>query len=408
MVVDRPSCFWSKSRAGWGAAVALVLAVASCKSPPAEPEDLAASELQKAADPRCEAPDGIAFHGRRRYVHGVNYAWREFGTDFGGLAAWGRGGVSGDAERIDRDFAAIAASGASVVRWWIFPELRGDGLVREASGGVPKLSERALVDLDRALALAQAHDLYLLLTLFSFDAFRGPLLGDLAGAAEGGTTQDVERIDIAPFVRDPHRLEELAQRVVVPLVDRASQGRHAHRVFGWDLINEPEWAVADLDQRNMCDRDASERTDCVSYGEMHWFLTRLSEIVASRIQGLPEHKKPLITVGGASPWEHRNWEAVPQDLLQFHFYDADYAHGPLTLTTDEPTILGEFPSWGLDATWNGQPALDARQLTFAIHDAGFRGGLGWTYNAQDPNSDWPALSRALRAFADAKGCQARF
>jgi len=369
----------------------LVLAHAACNRAPPEPEDLSRAELRKNADARCEAANGISFHGRRRYVNGVNYAWREFGTDFGGLAAWGRGGVGGDAAKIDADLAAIAKSGASVVRWWIFPELRGDGLVREATGEIPRVSAHALADLDKALELAEKHDLYVLFTLFSFDAFR----------------QGADRIDIAPFVRDPHRVEELGLRLVVPLVERAAQGRHAHRVFGWDLMNEPEWAVADLDQRNMCEAEGKQRTDCVSYGEMHWFLTRLSELVAAHTQGLPERKKPLITIGAASPWEHRNWEAVPQDFRQYHFYEADYARGPLTLPTDEPSVIGEYPSWGLEATWNA-PALDARQLAFAIQDAGFSGGLGWTYNVQDAHTRWPELAAATFAMAEARGCQGRF
>lgn len=374
---------------------AVMLASAGCATPVQPHEDLSAAEARKNDKVECDAPGGIVFHGRRRYLHGVNYAWREFGTDFGGLAAWGRGGVTGDAATIDRDLAAIAASGASVVRWWIFPELRGDGVVREATGSVPKLDGRALRDLDHALELAEKHDLYVMFTLFSFDAFR---------AAKPSAP---DTVNLAPLVRDPRAVEDVATRLVAPLVDRAAQGRHAHRVFAWDLMNEPEWAVADLEQRNMCDA-VSDPTDCVSYGEMHWFLTRLSEVVASRIQGLPERKKPLITVGGVSPSEHRNWEAVPQDFFQFHFYDHDYERGALELPRrDKPVVVGEFPSWGLAATW-AQPALDATQITWSIHDAGFAGGLGWTINPQDPHTDVAALGRATRAFASAAGCTAKF
>lgn len=377
-------------------APALVVALgwAGCATSRPE-EDLSAAEAIKNDHAECEYAGGISFHGRRRYLHGVNYAWREFATDFGGYAAWGRGGVTGDAAKIDADLAAIAATGASVVRWWIFPELRGDGVVRDATGGVPRLTARALADLDRALELANRHDLYVLFTLFSFDAFRLP------------QPNGPDRVDLAPLVRDPHAIEELGKRLVIPLIDRAAQGRYAHRVFGWDLVNEPEWAVADLEQRNMC--DATENpTDCVTYGQMHWFLTRLSEMIAERTQGLPERKRPLITVGAFSPWEHRNWEAVPQDFFQFHFYDHDYARGQLELPRrDKPVVVGEFPSWGLDATW-ASPAQDATQLTWQVHDAGFVGGLGWTFNPQDPNTRWPELAAAVRVFADAAGCAAKF
>ncbi len=366
-----------------------------CATPAAPQEDLSSTELRKNDKTECEVAGGISFHGRRRYLHGVNYAWHEFATDFGGLAAWGRGGVRADSATIDQELAGIAASGASVVRWWIFPQLLGDGLARDATGSVPKVTEQALLDLEKALELAERHDLYVLFTLFSFDAFRAPQ----------GRTPDV--VDLAPLVREPRAVEALVRRIVTPLVDRAATSRFAHRVFAWDLMNEPEWAVSDLEQRNMCSA-AVEPTDCVSYAQMHWFLTRLSDAIAARIQGLPQRKKPLITIGAASPWEARNWEAVPQDFFQFHFYDHDYARGALELPRrDKPVIIGEFPSWGLSATW-ARPAQDATQITWSIHDAGFQGGLGWTVNTQDSNTDATALTRATRAFADAAGCTAKF
>lgn len=382
----------------------LLVGALACTSPRPQPSaaprrtaaaeiDPAAEELRKSAETRCEFAGGIRFHGRRRYLHGVNYAWREFATDFGGMAAWKRGGVRAERAAIDRDFAAMAASGISVVRWWIFPELHGDGLQLE--GDEPRVTEAALLDLDAALALAQEHDIYLLFTLFSFDAFRP-------------ASEHVARVDLAPIARDRARREALTQRIVLPLVDRAARGRHPHRVFGWDLMNEPEWAVADSGLPNMCTAAGEKRIHCVSLREMRELLRHLAQAIAARVHPLPEHQRPLVTLGSVGPDAAQLWAEVPQDFVQHHFYDADYRRGGLRRSGAAPTVLGEFPSWGLAATADGRPRLDGAQILDAAAQAGFQGSLAWMYNAQEPRDDWPALSRALRTFADAKGCQARF
>ena len=373
--------------------LSFAMLAASCA---ANDEDLSLEENLR-ADPACEAPNGVRFHGRSRYVHGANYAWRSFGGDFGGIKSWGLKSVSQDPAPFDRDLAALAKAGASVVRWWVYPDMRTDGVTKDAAGQPLAASATSLADIDKALELAQKHDLYLMFVFTSFDAFKYSF--------ENG---DVRGPSISSIVRSSAKLDRFVSDVFSPVVARASASRYAHRVFAWDLLNEPEWAVSNLDQPNMCGNAQTKKgTDCVTYGQMHWFLSKLSAEVKKQTSALPTEKRPLITVGSVRPSTHRNWEAVPQDFYQFHFYQSDYAEAHLSLPRlDKSSIIGEFPSWGLKAA-DGRPALSATGITDEIRKQGYHGGLGWTYT-KDDNSNWPALATAMRSFADAQGCKARY
>jgi hypothetical protein len=61
-------------------------------------------------------------------MYGVNYAWNTFAGDFGGIAMWEQAGVSGNEFAVSNDLADMAANGVSVVRWWVWPDFRGDGV----------------------------------------------------------------------------------------------------------------------------------------------------------------------------------------------------------------------------------------------------------------------------------------
>lgn len=359
---------------------------------------LAATLPAALEDDPCDAPQGITFRGRRRYVQGANYAWHHFGADFGGLGRWNQGGVRAERVAVERDLAALAAAGASVVRWWVFPVLHGDAILRDAQGKPVGLRAAALDDLDAALELAAIHDLYLMPTVFSFDAFRP------------ADPQHPTRIDLAPLVGDAEATAALLRAVLRPMVRRASASPHAARLFAWDLFNEPEWVVDDLPGiGNFCaESEPSKRTSCVSHARMLALLEQMAAVVRDETSAFAATRRPLITVGAVSVASQGHWRRVTQDFYQAHFYASDYGtHGLPRPAADKPTLVGEFPSWGVPAS-HERPALDALQLSEAFFDAGFAGSLGWTYNLQDTETDRPALLAALRAGAARLGCRARF
>ena len=77
----------------------------------------------------CPFANGIAFACKKRFALGINYAWRNFGADFGGLAAWSIQGVAAAPAEYLADLKEMKAAGASVIRWWVAPALTLGGSV---------------------------------------------------------------------------------------------------------------------------------------------------------------------------------------------------------------------------------------------------------------------------------------
>src|SRR5580704_964820 len=96
---------------------------------------------------------------------GVNYPWRKYGEDFGRAAGVEHRGVRlADArEVLERDFAQIQDTGATLVRWFLFGDGRG-GFVAE-KGVARKPDEFLFADVAAVLELALRHGLKLCFSL---------------------------------------------------------------------------------------------------------------------------------------------------------------------------------------------------------------------------------------------------
>src|SRR5690606_36019238 len=148
--------------------------------------------------------------------------WRDFGTDFGGLSAWSLGGISGNVATYNQDLANMKANGAGVIRWWMFPDFRGDGILMDEADSPIGISEGTVADIQLALELAQRNDVYLVLTLFSFDAFRPSRM-------EG----DVAVPGISALVQSEAGRAALIENVVTPIAAAVADSPYASRLLGW-------------------------------------------------------------------------------------------------------------------------------------------------------------------------------
>ncbi len=119
-----------------------------------------------------------------------------------------------------------------LVRWWIFPDFRGDGVVFDESGHPVGIGGTLQADLEKALEPAARADVYLMLTLFSFDGFR--------------PDRSVSGRWVPSLESHRHRrgASGRADR------ERGEAGRSRSRtraltltgLLSWDVINEPEWS----------------------------------------------------------------------------------------------------------------------------------------------------------------------
>lgn len=176
----------------------------------------------------CQVASGITHRCQKRFALGANYAWRHFG----GIQSWGTKSISRDPVSCAADFAKMRASGASVVRFWMFPDLRGDGIVWDEADFPVELGETVLDDLETVLDLAQQNNLELLLTWFSFDAFRGDRV-------ESG----LRYRNLGHLALEEAKRRALLENIVRPIAEALEKHLHHNRLFAWDLMNEPEWAI---------------------------------------------------------------------------------------------------------------------------------------------------------------------
>jgi hypothetical protein len=331
----------------------------------------------------CAYSDGVDWLCKLRYMYGLNYAWHQFGADFGGNSAWDQPGIS-QTPAVATELADMAANGVNVIRWWLWPDFRGDGVTFDANDNPTGLGGTALADLEAALALAEQHDLYLMLTLFSFDNFRPTR-----------TEGELRIRGITPIVTDDARRRMLMDNVVAPVARAVEASPLAKRVIAWDVINEPEWAITGASQYGDDPAfDPMPELSAVSHAQMEAFAR---DVIAA----LRANSKALISVGGtAIKWRHA-WSKLDTDFHQFHIYDWVNMYWPYDQTPmsygldDKPVVIGEFPLGGLTG-------VSYTMLVESWFGNQYAGALGWQYS--EMNRD---LSQ-VRAFADAHPCETQY
>lgn len=326
----------------------------------------------------CAFAGGIAWNCRKRFMYGVNYAWQNFAIDFGGGSGNQRG-VAANRDTVGSTLGTMSQNGASVVRWWVWPDFRGDGVTFDGSGTPSGLGGTALADLEAALSLAAQHDLYLMLTLFSFDNFKSALPADRS---------------LSTIALDTAKRGALVERVVRPFARAAAQSPNASRLISWDVMNEPEWAVTGASPYGDEDFDPTGDLRPITHAQME---TLLRDVIA----GLRAESEALITVGGAAMKWRYAWSRLDLDFYQFHSYDWvneywPYDDSPAEFgVTDKPIVMGEFPPDGL-------MGASYRTLVESWYQNGYAGALVWRDSQLVVN--WSDV----KSFADAHTCETQY
>jgi len=335
----------------------------------------------------CPAPNGgVTWECRTRFMYGVNYAWEVFSGDFGGIPEWGQSGVVANEAAQAANLTAMRSAGVSTIRWWMFPDFRSAGVEVDGSETVTGLGGSALTDLNKALELAEQADVYLMLCLFSFDGFR--------------PSQDVSGIwtpGLAPMVRDDGKRAALLEQVVRPIAQAVESSPHRRRMVAWDVINEPEWAIAGSSPYGDPDYEPNSELDAVSHAEMETFL-------AEAITVLRAESSALITVGGAAVKWQNAWTQLDLDFYQFHTYQWvndtwPYSTPAASYGLDKPLVMGEMPMTddGLGA------GITYAQVLGSFWDTGYAGAMGWMYNGATQ-----AELDNVTAFANQHPCETHY
>ena len=336
----------------------------------------------------CNFASGVPVDCATRFHYGVNYAWDQFAGDFGGVSAWCAPGVSRN-PRVATAFADMRAHGVDAIRWWVWPDLRGDGVALDAGGTPTGIGGTTYADIEAALALAAQADLHIQFCLFSFDNFR-PDRTTNSGRFIRGTQ---------PIVIDDAKRAALIENVVRPFVRAVNADPHRDRVVAWDVINEPEWAISGSDAYGDEPFTPQTTLQTVTHPQMEAFVRDV-------IAGIRAESPAPITVGSAAAKWPRAWSAVDVDFVSIHIYDWvnmywPYSASPaqLMLPAGKPVVMGEFPLGGL----TGVPYT---QMLESWYGNGYAGAMGWAVNGGGSNAafSWSMGKAAVKTFADAKGC----
>ncbi|HEX9052732.1 MAG TPA: hypothetical protein VF841_19555 [Anaeromyxobacter sp.] len=337
---------------------------------------------------------GVTWNCEKRFMYGANWAWRSFAADFGGVSSWGLAGVDANPAPFADGLAQMKAAGASVIRWWMFPRLLTDTIQWDADGAPAGITPSLAADIQRALALAEAADVYIMLTPFSFDNFRPTTF-------ENGVLSR----SLAPMVTDPALRQKLMDNLLGPIADAVARSPYKNRLIAWDLMNEPEWAMTGPSLTGDPDFPAQPGLDLVTHAQMETFLGEAANLLRAR-------SGALVSVGGAAIKWAKAWSRIGLDFYQFHYYDWVYENFPYTQVTlasagvtDKPVVMGEFPAEGLSAVPSkGLPARSASEFAADLSANGYAGALSWAFN--DPSFPWDP--GGVKPFADQRGCEARF
>ncbi len=298
----------------------------------------------------------IPWKNGRWFLHGANVPWFNWSCDFGcGV----QGGVSDPAVRaqLDAAFRQARAGGVRVLRWWLFP---GDPwqIARDADGTPRAITPAVYADLDAALRLAEAHDLYYEFTLFS-----GP--AQLPASWLWNADQ--------------------RQRLAEVLGTLFARYRGQPHILAWDVVNEPEW---DIWAR-----------------KVGW--QEVAALVRAVAQAAHTHGTAYVTVGTARLDGLGLWTGLGLDFYQVHWYDTmgqpghcarctDYATVQAAYGLDGPLIIGEFYAG---------PDTDALARFQDFYRKGYAGALAWSLFAERTNDhmrvDLTATAAFARAVADA-------
>jgi hypothetical protein len=343
----------------------------------------------------CPSPKGgVTWQCHRRFMYGTNWAWLDFGGDFGGVSSWGMPGVAKDSAAYAKAMAAMKAGGVNVIRWWMFPRFFTDSISFGSDDAPSGIGGSLVADIHKALEIAEQQGVFIMLTLFSFDSF-----------APTEMESGIYVRGLQPMIVDPARRQKLLQNLIVPVAKAVEASTHKKRMIAWDIINEPEWAMTGPDLYGSSPFTPQSGLQSVTHAQMETFLKETAS-------ALHQHSSALVTVGGSAIKWPRAWSQVNLDFYQLHYYDWVYEWFPyekVTLAsvglTGKPVVMGEFPIQGLSAiSSKGLPAVPAAQFAADLWEAGYAGALAWAYN--DPSFPWSTT--ALAGFANQHACETAY
>lgn len=295
-------------------------------------------------------------------IRGINYPWTVFdgranyGCDFGRNRWDSHTGVTANLDAVRADFAALGAARLEVARWFVFTDGRG-GIQWNDDGGIGGLDRMFFADMDAAIEIASEHGVRLCLVVLDFLWFDDPQRR-LALLNRQGESAFLDR-------------------VLEPCLARYGRSPAIH---SFDLINEPDWIVAEL---------------ATDWRRAVWPVARLREFAGMMSKRVRHNSNALITIGGgrvsaAAEWDH---PAYDLDFIQIHSYpDVRYPRRDATVFgrtaadfgVSKPLLIGECPANPRTHPADRlSPAYTVADYLRLAREGGYMGAWPWSFKGTD-------------------------
>jgi hypothetical protein len=304
---------------------------------------------------------------QEEFSYGINYAWKNYAGDFGGIAGWAKEGVASDPEPYRAELRDMAAHGIKVVRWWVWPEFWTDAISFSSDGSPLPLAQSAIDDALKALELADEANIRIMFCLFSFDGFR--------------PTRESYGITMTGYkdiVIDTGKRKALMDNIIQPFAQALQSSPHRSSLHSWDVINEPEWAISGANKYGDPSGlggdqfDPNSELEHITHDQMEVFLGDTIKVLRAATPDIP------ISIGSAALKWASAWKGMDVDFYQTHIYDWvnqywPYSNSPADFGLDDkPLIMGEYPVEGLDN-------VDHETMLESWLNNGYAGAIGWDY-----------------------------
>jgi len=358
----------------------------------------------------CPAPNaGVTIGCKKRFMYGVNYAWSStnnsanFGSDFGGLAAWSKQGVAATKAARTTDMTDMKDNGVDILRWWMFPSLAGDGLKFDTNKTPSGIGGTLIDDINAALDIAGTLDLHIKLTLFSFDTFWNEFV-----------TSGVTFPGLKPIITDDAKRAALISKIVIPIAQAVESSPNKDRMISWDVINEPEWSITGEDGYGDQKFDPqSSGSDNKTMGQVTF--PQMETFVRDVVTALHANSSAPVTVGSAAIKWAKAWSKVGLDYYDFHWYGWVDQYFPHTKTPadyqvgDKPVVVGEFPLVpSSDTTGQAFGGIKYGKLLDDWYAAGYAGAQGWAFSETQGAFSWTTGKTEVKAWASAHACYTHY
>jgi hypothetical protein len=316
----------------------------------------------------------IEIDGKPTYIHGVNYAWFDYG-DFGLKLGWGKykswssdaSRVSRNIEKIDADFARMARDGATSVRWFLFTD-GNNGIDYDRKGNIAGLNPGVFEDIDAAIEIARTHHVRIAFSLLDFIVqFEKQGHPEILGTARGR--------------------RDFVEKILRPLLKRYGEN---DTILSWEVMNEPDAIIAGMDPSTAVDNADPKRPKRLKHPLKFRDFVAFSNAIAREVHELG--KGQLVTVGGKRAGFLEWWTqpALGLDHVEIHLHEAGddtilmELLKPGVLGRPLPVIVGEAPGMN---DGHKPPRSTLQWCEWGLHQPGLAGLRMWAITPDKPPED---------------------